>query len=234
MGCHSSYESVIPDLAKRGKTRKEIMEITGACYPTVHRHIKQAGIKVPRHRQFGAELDKRDLRMCEMYKQGLSLREIGEKYGVTRELVRQSISKHGIRGTDGGPRKYSAEKKAARKAALDARYMAKHGLTADQYREIRDARLTKVFQKQRDNASRRGIDWNLTLGQWFAIWQASGNLHLRGRGKGRYVMSRYGDLGAYEVGNVFIQLSTDNNREGVQKVHAKKRAAATSQACMHT
>jgi DNA-binding CsgD family transcriptional regulator len=231
MGRQGLLRSAVLALAEQGKTRKEIIEITGASYPTIKKYLKQAGIEVPHHRQFGEALDRRDRRMCEMYKQGLSLREIGEKYGVTRELVRQAISKHGIRGTDGGPRKSSAERKALRRAELNARYLTTHGLTVDQYRELRDARITRVFQKQKSNAGDRGIDWSLTLGQWFAIWQESGKLHLRGRGKGRYVMSRFGDLGAYEVGNVFIQLSTDNNREGVKKTHAKRRSAA-AQACM--
>lgn len=233
MGCPSPYRSDIAPLAEQGKTRKEIVEITGACYLTVHRHLKQAGIKPPRHRQFGKELDARNLRMCEMYKQGITLREIGEKYGVTRELVRQVISEFGIRGADGGIRKTSEEKKAKRMAALESRYLAKHGLSVEQYRELRDKRIPKVFQAQRSNSKKRGIAWHLSFGQWFSVWQESGKLHLRGRGKGRYVMSRYGDLGAYEIGNVFIQLSTENNREFIMRLHAKRRAAAAEPVCMH-
>jgi|ERR1043166_937293 hypothetical protein len=40
------------------------------------------------------------------------------------------------------------------------------------------------------------------------------NLLNRGTKVGQYVMARYGDQGAYEVGNVKIILSTENSREG--------------------
>ena len=63
---------------------------------------------------------------------------------------------------------------------------------------------------QRGSAKRRGISFNLTFDEWYAIWQQSGKYDQRGKCKGQYVMSRYNDIGAYEVGNVFIQLHSDN------------------------
>lgn len=54
------------------------------------------------------------------------------------------------------------------------------------------------------------IEMKLSFTQWLAIWVDSGHLNNRGRGKGKYVMSRINDLGHYELGNVFIQLHTEN------------------------
>ena len=60
-------------------------------------------------------------------------------------------------------------------------------------------------------AKYRGIDFELTFDEWYDIWQQSGHWADRGRGHGKYCMSRVNDIGAYKVGNVFIQLSTKNS-----------------------
>ena len=54
------------------------------------------------------------------------------------------------------------------------------------------------------------IEMRLTFEQWWEIWEASGKYNLYGKGKGKYCMSRYNDIGHYEVGNVFIQLHSAN------------------------
>lgn len=64
--------------------------------------------------------------------------------------------------------------------------------------------LRAAWNMQRHNANRRGIPFRLTFEEWLRIWKRSGKLHLRGRQAGCYVMSRKGDQGAYEVGNVRI------------------------------
>jgi len=44
------------------------------------------------------------------------------------------------------------------------------------------------------------------------VWKDSGRIGERGRGQ--YVMGRYGDKGAYEIGNVKIITAAENTREG--------------------
>jgi hypothetical protein len=81
------------------------------------------------------------------------------------------------------------------------------------------------FLNQRNAAlGVRGIEFHLSLTEWHEIWERSGHFHERGRGHGRYVMSRLGDKGAYEVGNVFIQLADENGREAIQRTHARFRS----------
>lgn len=53
----------------------------------------------------------------------------------------------------------------------------------------------------------------LTFDEWKEVWLSSGKYHLRGRTVGCYCMSRKGDIGHYEVGNVFIQPHGENVRE---------------------
>lgn len=71
------------------------------------------------------------------------------------------------------------------------------------------------YLQQKQNAKQRGIEFYLSFGQWFAIWALSGHMHERGRLKGRYVMGRIGDRGAYESGNVVILEAGQNVRDGL-------------------
>lgn len=68
----------------------------------------------------------------------------------------------------------------------------------------------KAFHRQRSKALRsRGIGWELSLPEWWAVWKDSGHWHDRGLGRG-YMMSRYGDVGPYAVGNVYIAPGVGN------------------------
>ena len=71
------------------------------------------------------------------------------------------------------------------------------------------------YASQKGKAKHRGIEFNLTYEEWWDIWQKSGKWAQRGARKGCYVMSRYNDTGAYEVGNVFIQTHEENRREAM-------------------
>jgi hypothetical protein len=74
----------------------------------------------------------------------------------------------------------------------------------------------RAFQHQRYRAAKRGIAWNLTLADWWSIWDQSGHWHERGLGRS-YMMCRVGDNGAYEVGNVYIGPGAENLSAGAKK-----------------
>lgn len=57
----------------------------------------------------------------------------------------------------------------------------------------------------------RNIEWKLTFEEWIDIWIESGKLDKRGRGADKYTMGRVNDEGAYEVGNVIIELGSVNS-----------------------
>ena len=73
----------------------------------------------------------------------------------------------------------------------------------------------QAFRTQRKNAKKRGIEFNMAFDEWKTVWLDSGKWVLRGRNLGQYVMSRFGDIGAYTLGNVFIGTNTDNTREAL-------------------
>jgi hypothetical protein len=74
--------------------------------------------------------------------------------------------------------------------------------------------LVAAFNEQRHTAKTRGLDWRLAYWEWLQIWQDSGHLQDRGTHKGQWCMSRPGDRGAYESGNVRIVRIETNSDEG--------------------
>lgn len=159
----------------------------------------------------------RNARMASMYRQGLTLEKIGQEFGVTRERVRQLIRKQGVKRVEGEQAKSARAKAASIQSKRDAHYLNRHGLTFEQYKEARATGLLPAYRYQENAAKSRGVVWSLTLAQWLEIWRTSGKLDQRGRGKGKYLMSRIKDSGGYEIGNVHIQLATENSREAVKQ-----------------
>ena len=79
--------------------------------------------------------------------------------------------------------------------------------------------MTTPFNRYQQHAKRikgkvdrlgNPVEMRLSFEQWYKVWQDSGHWEKRGSRRGMYVMSRYDDLGSYEIGNVFIQLHSDN------------------------
>ena len=83
--------------------------------------------------------------------------------------------------------------------------------TVAEYIEIlQTAKALQAFRLQKNNARTRGIEWRLSLREWWEIWQASGHWNNRGRLSLQYVMCRHGDCGPYAVGNVYIATVMQN------------------------
>lgn len=158
--------------------------------------------------------------MADMHRQGLTLAKIGEQYGITRERVRQILLSNGITRNDGGLSVRVAHRDAAKhrvKAAAIAHREAKWGMDIELLRELRANGTHRAFEQQRTTAAARGIRWGLTFAEWYAVWITSGKIHLRGRGKTGYCMSRIKDGGGYVLGNVHIQTNVSNGREAVEQ-----------------
>lgn len=60
------------------------------------------------------------------------------------------------------------------------------------------------------------VELRLSYEEFRDIWLSSGHWEERGKGRGKYVLSRTDDRGHYELGNVFVQLHTANARDGVR------------------
>lgn len=91
----------------------------------------------------------------------------------------------------------------------------------------------KAYTQHKSNAKTRGIEMLMTFEQWKSVWADSGKFEERGRGAEKYCMCRVGDLGHYELGNVFIAKNKRNVSDGNKgKVDSdetrKKKSAAMS------
>ena len=77
-------------------------------------------------------------------------------------------------------------------------------------------KLRQSYHIQKHSATKlRGIEFLLTFEEWLQIWLDSGHLHERGKDKDQYCMARYGDRGAYAIGNVRIITNSENSRENL-------------------
>lgn len=199
--------------AMQGATTRELSERHALSLQMVCKVLRDAGIKANRKKP----PTERALKMASMFRQGITLAKIGEQFGITRERVRQLLKKQGIVGADGGQR-FTTRKRSVDKAAVaDAKSILKWGVPHAKLTQLRAEGVIQSFKNHVRNAAARGIAFKLTFPQWFAIWQTSGKLDQRGRGKGKYVMSRIKDDGCYEIGNVHIQSAVENSREAVNK-----------------
>ena len=69
------------------------------------------------------------------------------------------------------------------------------------------------YSVQKRKAKQRKIEWQLSFDDWWNIWQESGKWNERGDCRGKYCMSRQGDVGPYSIENVYINEFGNNTRE---------------------
>lgn len=217
----------LTEFASQGMTMRQASEATGMPYISVAKYVREHGIPFKKWKR-GPDTcaegsNERSDKMAALYRSGQTLEQIGVEFGLTRERVRQILRKHyGIQAKHGGARKMAKKNRAAFNAKRDAQSIARWGCSFSQYVVIRDLKKpTRAYAEQRRNAIRRGIDWKLTLWQWWCVWQDSGFWEHRGRGHG-YQMCRIGDQGPYSVGNVYIATGAQN----IRNYWARKQAEA--------
>lgn len=94
----------------------------------------------------------------------------------------------------------------------------------------KDFRRTPLnrYLEHKVHAERRGIEFRLTLAQWWTIWEESGRWDQRGNKRGQFGMARSLDRGPYAVGNVEIQTVEENRMtrlrmRAIRRVHTPQR-----------
>jgi hypothetical protein len=209
------------ELAQTGMYVAEIARQVGMSHRGVvmalERNGARAGKYAGQRHAHGANTSPRAEKMAGMYRQGLTLEKIGQQYGITRERVRQILKKQGVVRADCLRSKHTENKESVRQARMEASSLVRWGMPRAEAKQYRDNGLIGAYESQRNAAHGRGIKWSLLFSDWLAIWQKSGKLELRGRGNGKYCMSRIKDEGGYVLGNVHIQLAADNSKEAVSK-----------------
>lgn len=82
------FRQSIIEYAKQGLTIQEIADATNRSYSYIQQIVKNLNIDVKRQRPL-FETSQRNKDIYELRKQGLTLKEIGLRYGIQRERVRQ-------------------------------------------------------------------------------------------------------------------------------------------------
>lgn len=200
-------------LVDSGQNLAQAMEATGLSKIEVLRLCAESGLlerltangrkprkqSVARVRREMVERQKvSDATLREMVEAGKRVKQIAIECGMTHQAVYQRLRKAAI----------VVPPRPVKKSAPKMSY--KYGITMDLLRYLWFVGATRAFTYQRNNAKQRGIGWELTLEQWWDIWERSGKWEKRGRNKGGYVMGRHGDLGPYAVGNVAICSHQEN------------------------
>lgn len=162
----------------------------------------------------------REAVICRLYRDGKTLQEVGDVFGLTRERVRQILKRAGVNPKEGG-RSLSARRRrdahlVERRIERDARAQEVYGCYHDEALALNDglnlsdkAGYAAAYVQQKRNADFRDVEWSITFPEWMVVWQESGHLSERGQGHG-YCMARFRDLGPYEVGNVYITTCAAN------------------------
>lgn len=156
--------------------------------------------------------DARALRMIEMYRAGLTLQQIGDRYQVTRERARQILRRWECAPEVGGQKLKTIARATAKHAEREQRWIKRYGCGYADWQAIGEY-ARKRYGMQKKTARSRGIEWSLTLKQWWDLWQKSGHWDARGRNKHSYCMARVGDKGGYTFGNVYITTMRENGQE---------------------
>jgi hypothetical protein len=79
------------------------------------------------------------------------------------------------------------------------------------------------YSEQKSNVLKRGLRFDISLEDWFEVWEKSGKWEQRGNKKHEYCMCRFQDKGHYTKGNVFIATNTENCKEGLANLPMKER-----------
>lgn len=164
---------------------------------------------------------KRNYAIINMFKNGKTFQDIASLYKLSRQRIQQIVSGRNLKAIDGGYKKKLEIKRHKKRNKYWAKYLKNYKCTRQEYEYIMMGepvivdRYNKAycFTQHKLNSKRRGIDFKLSFPEWWKIWEDSGMFYKRGTCFGEYVMSRYKDSGAYEVGNVCIKLATENIRE---------------------
>lgn len=178
--------------------------------------MKVRGKKMPKR---SAALVIRDAEMVLLFRDGKTMQEIAGEYGISRERVRQRLASLGLDALDGGSavRRFvswheKADAESAKEREREQKFFARYAMSRADMDEITtQAGVTishrrhpaRLWSRQKLQARKRGIEWQMTFADWWRIWQQSGHWEERGRGNG-YCMARWADDGPYSVDNVYI------------------------------
>ena len=223
---------------------QRLANLSGTNYQNLSRWVKrpdcmvvfdQAGVSIipPSRKRRGAPYPTatRNQEVVERYQLGETLQEIGIRFGVTRERIRQILVAQGVDPKSGGSALVARKRRKSLETKREREFFAKWGMTKQEKQKLhvgadgtyRGSPVAR-YHRQRQNALKRNIPWEFTLGEWWEVWSNSGKWDQAGRGKGKYAMARLGDKGPYAPWNVKIIAFEQNSSEFMRRYQAEVAA----------
>lgn len=161
--------------------------------------------------------------------------------GISRQRVQQILRENGLDRSNGGyfseRMKHMREKKRTKNA--DRRYKVAFGVAREVVEIFRAmdpdyARTPLPFYRgQKRYAKVKGIEWRITLTEWWAAWEASGKWAQRGNRKGCYGLSRIDRTKGFIPGNLAVVRHEDIKRS-IRSVAKSEEAFADEEMTGHS
>jgi DNA-binding CsgD family transcriptional regulator len=209
-------------------SEREIALAFRSCLSTVYLLRKACGLPRP----LQVENEERNAELERLYRSGVTLDDLGNQFGITRERVRQIMDKRGVpagAGRNLRTMERAKQRELQRRSMWDERAMSIYGCSFELAKELNNGLVfsakrspARLYIDQRKNSIRRGIHWEISFPEWMRLWKESGKFELRGRGG--YVMARIGDSGPYKVDNVEIITNSQNTKDSYLVVSAEERS----------
>lgn len=191
-------------------------------------------------RKSGSQNAARDTEIARLYTEmPVTLKDLGDAYGITRERVRQVLKRQGITSDDAAR---SAMREARNEALEELRTARRDKLTERVYGCGLDKALTlngghplrehgtrsHYYLQRRVNVARHeGWDqWQLTFPEWAALWAGKplGSRH----GPGSYVVHRIDKTKPWTIDNVTLMRRDECTARVVSAYYANLRSEPCS------
>lgn len=168
----------------------------------------------------------RDAEMVRLFREGMSLSEIGALYGITRERVRQCLLRQGLTGKDGGIHVKALARTALRehrrREARERRIQRIYGCSIDELRDTRaklsiymERRIEQIYRSKRAMALRQGVAWQISFPEFVTLMRPHMNEYGLGR---KNIVIRRKDLTApYTIDNVELTTLSDSSRKTFER-----------------
>jgi predicted DNA-binding protein YlxM (UPF0122 family) len=172
-----------------------------------------------KYAKFMEQARQRNDQIVNLYLQGVTQQDIADIFLVSRQRIQQVLKKRKIKAKDGGSKLKVLERQEELTGKRETKCREMYGCSWRDYHRFRrrwkNYRLSPIYRfRNHKNGSRlRGIEWKLTLFEWWNIWKKSGKWKERGRSPNQYQMARFKDIGPYSVENVRIITGKQNKDE---------------------
>ena len=172
------------------------------------KHLEEPLAKEAKH----LERQKQINDVIALFKSGNTCKQIGSKLGFSKQKANVILREAGVKRIEGGSGLRAIITQQKFEAKKDIKSFNKRGMDYKSYQAVPQKIRVAYLQQKRD-AGYRGIKWEFNLASWLKVWVDSGHLAERGKGSGKFVMSRPNDQGQYSPSTVKIITHNENSLE---------------------